>query len=126
MRSVDPRNATESVPCRALSHLIDYATVLLGAADFFEGVEAGEDEFDAGGADGGVAGGVDFEGFVPEGGDAFEAFGVVFARERVANFDFDAAAEDFGDFGEAVLFDVFVEDDADGFGDRGVEDLPLP
>ena len=41
-------------------------------------LNAGEDEFDAGGADGAFAGGVDFEGFVPEGRDALEPVGVVF------------------------------------------------
>src|SRR5687767_13630787 len=68
-----PRNATEGVPYSDLSHLIHHPPMLLGPADFFHGVEAGEDEFDAGGADGGVAGRVDFEGFVPEGWDALEA-----------------------------------------------------
>ena len=79
------------------------------AADFVDGVEAGEDEFDAGGADGGVGGGVDLEGFVPDGRHALEAVGVVLRGQHVADFDLHALAEDLGDLVQAVLVDVLLE-----------------
>ena len=85
-----------------------------GSGDLFVGVEAGEDEFDAGGADGGVVGGVDFEGFFPGGGDALEAVGVIGRWEHVADFDFDAFAEDFADFVEAMAVGVLLEDEFNG------------
>ncbi len=73
--------------------LVHDPPVLLGAADFFHGVEAGEDELDAGGADGRVAGGVDLEGFVPDGRDALEPLGVVRRGQHVADFDLHALGQ---------------------------------
>ena len=61
-----------AVPSLALFHLIHNPPVVLGAGDFVEGVEAGQDEFDAGGPHGGVAGGAGLEGLVPHGRDALQ------------------------------------------------------
>ena len=85
-----------------------------GSGDLFVGVEAGEDEFDTGGADGGIVGRVDFECFFPCGGDALEAIGIVGGREHIADLDFDAFAEDFADFVEAMAVGVFLEDELNG------------
>ena len=80
----------------------------------FVGVEAGEDEFDTGGTDGGVVGWVEFECFFRCGGDGVEAIGIVGGWEHIADLDFDAFAEDVADFVEAMAVGVFLEDELNG------------
>ena len=65
----------------------------LRATDAFCGVEAGEYEFDAGGAHRGALGCIDFEGFIPHRGDSFEQGFVMGAWEHVADFDADTFGE---------------------------------
>ena len=108
---------------RGLGHFVGDGTVTLGAADAFGGVESGEDEFDAGGAHGGVLGGVDLKGFVPHRRDSFEQCFVVGAGKHVADFDADTFGEDLSDLIQTVLFDVFFKNSFDGFCHDGIEYL---
>ena len=58
---------------------------------------------------GGIAAGVYLKGFVPGGRDPLQALAIVSRRKHVADFDLHAAAEDFGNLRQAVLFHQGVE-----------------
>lgn len=55
---------------------------------------------------------------------AFESLGIVCGGEHL-HLNFHAPAEDFGDFPQAVLLDIFAKDNFDRFGDYGVQHLPF-
>src|SRR5690606_29330444 len=103
--------------------LIGDSPVLLSSGNAIGCIESGEDELDTGGSNGCIAGGIDFECFLPGGGDTFQAFDVGTGGEHVSDFDANLFGEDFGALLQAVGIDVLFEYPLDGFRLNGVEDL---
>ena len=104
----------------AILYFVFDLAVVLSSADAVHAVQACQDEFDAGSSDRFVVACVDLKGQVPCRRDTLQTFGVGPAGQQITDLDTDTATKYLGDFTQAVLFDIFAEDDFDRLGDDGV------